>query len=466
MKSVKNLKMFGHCRIFGFSFSGVTFAPSKQTAKNHNAANFRTAQNASSQPQLPSSSSSSSLGLFFIAFNILNIMKEVAFLPIYQTLHTNQQKVTLPLRVPSGKGEANSFNLSLPSLERFEHPVDDLKPILQFVMRSTLYVNLMHAVGIYGHNLLFGGRLVRLMAAVPRASPENAFFQEERESRSLALKLFRYLFLLLLLLNAFSLNAYSGHLFWAVISWHLGFGGSFRPTQQQWQELASLAFVTTLHLSLHTVACLTPILFLYIMATFRRHIGALKRGFQQQQQQKSAMNEAALLRLKGQIEQLSAHFHLVIGNQAFPLTLTIVTDIWTMVGTFCFLMVRQDNNTDDSSVGEHQMTYVFNFAVLTFARLCVVCSAGNAATNAYSSLLRALFQRMSAAGSGSHWTLDQWLYFREIKLLKQQFKVVIGAGTYCIKQSALLSVLAFSLNYVVVLLQTQEFGNNSPKKTS
>ncbi len=137
-----------------------------------------------------------------------------------------------------------------------------------------------------------------------------------------------------------------------------------------------------------------------------------------------------------------------------------------MVGTFCFLMVRQDNNNDDSSVGEHQMTYVFNFAVLTFARLCVVCSAGNAATNAYSSLLRALFQRMSAAGSGSHWTLDQWLYFREIKLLKQQFKVVIGAGTYCIKQSALLSVLAFSLNYVVVLLQTQEFGNNSPKKTS
>lgn len=458
----------------GFSFSGVTFSDSNQQklTKNEYDDKLETVTSPSldktSKSSIPTKLQFSSLGLLFIAINLLFIFKELALVPAYNALRDSQ--IVANFEQTSNKNLSKSlvrtFNISSIGFEKYQEPLSELKPILRFIMQSLIYVYLVNSVTTYILNLLTGGKLLRLLVTANNLIP----VVKHRENRSLAITIFRNLFLCIVILTIFSMVVYNGPRISAFLGWHIALPASkneaVKPSVTETTVMLSLIIITAIHTSQHVVAFFTTVIFLYIMITFRRHLKSLKKIIQQQ---KTVVDEVTLVKLKTQIEQLAEHFHQIVRNQSLPLTLSLVNDTWTLVACFCFLMVRQDmgEGNSTSSDDKGQLTFIFNFGVLSFVRLCVICSAGNAATNAYSSLLRSLFEQMSiCGGGGSTWTLEQWLYFREIKLLKSQFKVSIGSGTFCIKQSALLSMLAFSLNYIVVLLQTQEFGKTSSDKKS
>ena len=149
------------------------------------------------------------------------------------------------------------------------------------------------------------------------------------------------------------------------------------------------------------------------------------------------LDAADLKKIKEKIVVLNGHLKATLAYFSLPMTLAMVNNVILITGCCCcFLIINQDAE------------YVFAsllFALLTYAllRLVVVCSVGSRVTNAYQELVRVLFEHIGV------WGVEEWLCFDEIKRMKPRFKVTF-MGTYSLKQSTILAVLGFVLNYVVV----------------
>lgn len=88
----------------------------------------------------------------------------------------------------------------------------------------------------------------------------------------------------------------------------------------------------------------------------------------------------------------------------------------------------------------------------------VTASAGNFSSNASNTLIRLVYE------TKSEWTLQEWLCYLEIKRAPAEF-IVSMFSVYSIQQSSILAVLGFSLNYIVILLQTENYGAQSQNET-
>ena len=147
------------------------------------------------------------------------------------------------------------------------------------------------------------------------------------------------------------------------------------------------------------------------------------------------LNEANLTKIKDKLVALNEHFKATLHYFSLPLTLAMVSNVVMITGSCCFLMINQG--------GSHFfISLLFGFLSYAFLRLVVVCSVGNRATNAYRELVRTLFENVRV------WGIDEWMCFSEIKRMRPLFKVTF-LGTYSLKQSTILAVLGFVLNYVV-----------------
>ena len=118
-----------------------------------------------------------------------------------------------------------------------------------------------------------------------------------------------------------------------------------------------------------------------------------------------------------------------------------------LIGSVCFLVIYQTKEPGYFRV------YIFNTGFFAFCRLMVICFAGNLVINAYRKLVLRIYEKIF------EWNINLWISFLEIKQLESQFAVNIG-DTYTISHSAILTVLSFVLNYIVVLLQTETYTHN------
>ena len=69
--------------------------------------------------------------------------------------------------------------------------------------------------------------------------------------------------------------------------------------------------------------------------------------------------------------------------------------------------------------------------------------AGNAVSNNFRELIREIYEQVP------EWDLGTWMCFLEIKAMQEQFEVTVSGGVYTVRQSAILTVLGFALNYIV-----------------
>lgn len=155
------------------------------------------------------------------------------------------------------------------------------------------------------------------------------------------------------------------------------------------------------------------------------------------------LDEIALLKIKTRLQTLSEHFSTVMGHFSLVLSSNLVAITFHLVSTCCFLMIN-------SGKQKMQMNYIFTYSLVAFIRLIVLCATGSLLLIRYRDLIRAIYE------SVPEWDLHSWMAFNEIRRLKIKFKVVV-LSMYSIKQSTILAVLAFSLNYIVVLLQTENY---------
>ena len=156
----------------------------------------------------------------------------------------------------------------------------------------------------------------------------------------------------------------------------------------------------------------------------------------------------------------------------------------TLIGSFCFTIINQNNRNVQPQVTE----FIFLLGLLSFVRLIVICSFGDNVGCAVEKLICNVYEnqeirRSKSSENQNHglkmndesmlklaekdeeqqqpeewWTIDEVMAFREMKkLAKKQFRVSMIAGTVTVQQSTILAILGFVLNYIVILLQTENF---------
>ena len=113
----------------------------------------------------------------------------------------------------------------------------------------------------------------------------------------------------------------------------------------------------------------------------------------------------------------------------------------------CFFIVNQ--NTEN-----HYAAMIFSLLLFSVCQLFLLCIAGNWPTDAVEALTIEVYEKIEK------WNLKNWLQFRKIRKMKAQFETNIWQ-IFTIKQSSILTSLGFALGYIVVLLQTENFGENN-----
>ena len=121
-----------------------------------------------------------------------------------------------------------------------------------------------------------------------------------------------------------------------------------------------------------------------------------------------------------------------------------MVNVIMIIGSICFMMLHQNKSQFYDSL-------IFEFGIFSLVRLVVVCTVGNMLTNSYRDLVRVIFENVC------HWNSNGWMCFMEIKQMKSHFTVTF-LSVYSVRQRTILSVMGFALSYIVVLLQTENYG--------
>jgi len=119
-------------------------------------------------------------------------------------------------------------------------------------------------------------------------------------------------------------------------------------------------------------------------------------------------------------------------------------NIFLIIAIVCYFIAFQN-------VQNYYTAGIFSFGAFAAMRMILLGCAGNWTTNAYHELTIDVYEKMG------YWSLDSWLIFKEIKKMKKKFETNIW-GVYSINQSSILGSLGFGLSYIVVLLQTENYG--------
>lgn len=158
------------------------------------------------------------------------------------------------------------------------------------------------------------------------------------------------------------------------------------------------------------------------------------------------MDEVNIFKLKIKLTIINKQFKQIMPFFALPLTIDFVSNTFIIISSSCFLMINQDRD-------QYYISFVFSIGMLALIRLIIIACVGNMATNVCRELIRTTYQNLD------QWNLNIWMCFMEIKRLRNEFAVSVFS-MYTVRQSTILTMLGFALNYIVILLQTENYSSS------
>ena len=334
-----------------------------------------------------------------------------------------------------------------------------LKPVMRTIIRSLVAVFFLEGAGSFLHSLLFGGRLLRRLAAISTQDLEARALQGKGPcSRRHAVIVIVILFCTI----PFCMSA--------------GFAAFDQQNAEKSSSISSFFTASRLRKIAihwwHFIALSTySTLFVVSMLMVGRRLEEMTTKVEASKRKKSfrSFGEPELAALYQRVEALQGHFRTTVACFSLPVTFTLAASTFTLIGSVCFLMISPDRS---------YASFIFSIGLFALLRLFVVNSCGNLATAAYGRLLRTVYEAMGGEGGDQNekgdegdeegdeedkeggddnWSVDAWLLFGELRRLKADFKVAFFAGTFTVKQSSILTLVGFSIQYIVILLQTVSF---------
>ncbi|KAH9395792.1 hypothetical protein TYRP_020202 [Tyrophagus putrescentiae] len=313
-----------------------------------------------------------------------------------------------------------------------------LKPVMRTIIRSLVAVFFLEGAGSFLHSLLFGGRLLRRLAAISTQDLEARALQGKGPcSRRHAVLVIVILFCSIPLVMSAGFAAFDQQISEKSFSISSFFTASrMRKIAIHWWHFIALSTYSTL--------------FVVSMLMVGRRLQEMTTKVEASKRKKSSFRsfgEPELAALYQRVEALQGHFRTTVACFSLPVTFTLAASTFTLIGSVCFLMISPDRS---------YASFIFSIGLFALLRLFVVNSCGNLATAAYGRLLRTVYEAMGEGG-GDNWSVDAWLLFGELRRLKADFKVAFFAGTFTVKQSSILTLVGFSIQYIVILLQTENY---------
>lgn len=383
-------------------------------------------------------------------------------------------------------------------IRRYQQGFTDLKPILRTIMQWVIFVFIIENMITYASNLFYGGRLIETICQMAKLLEKtandkknsNGFVRKASSpqllQRSTGVRLLKLQVGVVVLMNFFSVAIFNlDKLLLLMGRWIEPFRNSHQTVNQTtttdinqleneslfWKQTFRFPLLLIIYSSLYTALSTVPVLFIYSLLLLKNYIHSIDGKIKKSSKiigQGKLLDEDSLVKIRNQLLNASTHFRAIIEQLSFPLTTQLVCNIYLIITSTCYLMVSGHNHKSDN----HRIigTILLNFGLFGFLRLMVVCCAGNLVTNEhkelgknysglahkfdnnlYHLLVRTVYENIA------DWSMDSWLCFTEIKQMRSKFRVTIF-DTYSVKQSSLLSALSFVLGYIVVLLQTENYG--------
>ena len=323
---------------------------------------------------------------------------------------------------------ANETDLIEVGIRRYQRGFTDLKPILRAIMQWVIYVFIIENMFTYANNLFYGGqlivaisRLARLLrvevngkrsisSSISSAAPPPPLHQLTRPAGVRMLKLQVGA---VVLMNVFSVAFFNAdRIFQQVSRWMpssqthnihqhqnqtssdiIDQEESIRPMSPLFRSLTiRLPALLLIYSSLYTALSTVPVLFIYSMLLLRDYIRSIE-GRVRQNNRRNRLNEEALLALRDQLLIASVHFQAILRRLSFSLTTLLVSNIYLLIASTCYLMVSGEGHhhhhqQQHQSGDNHRFisTLLLNFGLFGFIRLLVVCCTGNLVTNEHQQL--------------------------------------------------------------------------------
>lgn len=310
------------------------------------------------------------------------------------------------------------------SFTQFRNEFTDLKPILRHLMQSMMIVMITNNAVCFSFSLFIGGQTIEDITKTPLI--------DQIHKKLSSIKIF---------VSGFLIIAVSYTLSWVIFNISK-IKSVFNNTVYgiPYQEMGlfnRLSAVTAANFIQHIFMTKIPVLFLYLMLVYQQILKQMKN------QITGNLNFEQLNTLKVKLEKLSRHLQKVMRSFALPMTVNFIADTIFLIACSCFLLI-----SDDHRKAHYYCSIIFTHLIYCLLRISVYCLAGSLVVNQFDQLVVTTFEHVN------NWSSRQLMLFQKISQLK--FTVTIW-GVYSVQQSTMLSILAFALSYVIVLLQTESY---------
>ena len=217
------------------------------------------------------------------------------------------------------------------------------------------------------------------------------------------------------------------------------------------------------------VISLMPNLFLFTMVLFEANINQITNQIKvmkkknntyksDDDRQHPTLDQDQLMRIHHHLTKLSHHFEQILVQFRIPLAIANIVNIYIIISSCCCLLITHGNHKYFTSL-------LISFTLFGLQRISNVCWAGNLPAIAYYHMLCTCYDNIN----DTEWNLETWMAFVEIKKLRTKFKTILFQ-TFSLNQSSILTIFGFILNYIVILLQTENYdyinnNNNNNNQT-
>ena len=150
----------------------------------------------------------------------------------------------------------------------FDNMLEELKPILRYIVQSLAYVHLIDSIVVYSYNLIFGNEMIRVLCKVPsiQRTIDTDYSIAVKLLVSQVIALFGVTIIVLILFNNSFLN----------VLYQFAFARHFTFNDEQLNELKALLSIAGMHVTNYVAISVTSLIFIYTMVVFYRYIRTLQ----------------------------------------------------------------------------------------------------------------------------------------------------------------------------------------------
>lgn len=355
--------------------------------------------------------------------------------------------------LPKNNNSSNSISYLLAyeltyGIDEFLDNFANFKPVLRMIFQCIMYIFLIDYLLVHPFSLVHGGRLVQAIASIPsiRSIDTGKWFHFRRILLFTGLHLVQSFIGFIIFSNYYLVQFYK----WTFTP------GYTLPVGEEFITKRSI-FIILSYPIFYIFESMITFLFIYVMIVFKSAVRMIadkeaKEGEgiveKERGEEGGAMTVARLQLIREQLVELSEHFKKIISQLTFPLTTLHLVNVYLIICSLCYLVVP-------SSKYRFYAGIVFNFGAFALTRMVIVCYAGGLVTKE----MKALKDRLKLQLNSLDLSLNskETKLFKEIKRLKKKFTVTTIWGSLRVDQTAIWKILGFSLSYVVMLLQTEDY---------